>query len=394
MSELVEKIEKNLLETYNRNPIVLDHGRGVYLYDVEGKGYLDFGSGIGVCALGYGDAEYTEALKNQIDKIMHVSNLFYTVPMGNAVTGLAEATGLDKVFLCNSGTEAIEGALKLARKYAIKKGSHGRTEIISMNKAFHGRSMGALSVTGTEKYRTPFEPLISGVKFAEYNDLESVKKLVDSKTCAILLETLQGEGGIYVADQEFIQGIRKICDDNDILMICDEIQCGMGRTGKMFAYEYYGILPDVVTMAKGIGCGTTVGAFAVSKAASIGLEAGDHGTTFGGNPFASASICTVLDIFRKRDIVSHVQEVGKYMWEQLEKLSESKKDIKEHRGMGLMQGLEFVPGVAVGDVVKEGLANGLILIVAASNTVRFVPPLVIEKEHVDKMVSILDKILK
>ena len=387
----MEKAETYLLHTYNRYPVVLDHGKGVYLYDTEGKKYLDFGAGIGVCALGYGDEELNEAIKAQVDKLMHTSNLFYHEPLCEAAEKLAAITKMDRVFITNSGTEAVEGALKLARKYALKQGYENRTEIISMNKGFHGRSMGSLSVTGTVKYRTPFEPLISGVTFAEYNDLESVKAAVNDKTCAIILETLQGEGGIYEANEEFIKGIRALCDEKDIVMICDEIQCGMGRTGSYFAYEKYGILPDVVTMAKGIGAGVPVGAFAVKEKVMCGLEAGDHGTTFGGNPLVTAAVSKTIDIFKERDLLSHVKEMGAYLTEQLESLKTKKNTIVDRRGRGLMQGIEC--SQAVSPVITEALKKGLILIAAGTNVIRFLPPLVIEKEQIDEMIEILDSII-
>ena len=303
MNTLIEESEKYLIHSYNRYPVAMDHGEDVYLVDTEGKKYLDFGAGIAVCALGYSDEEFKTALKNQIDKATHFSNYFYSEPLMQAAKCLAEATGMDKVFMANSGTEANEGALKLARKYAIMQGHEERHEVISMNKAFHGRSMGALSVTGTEKYRAPFAPLISGVHFADYNDLDSVKNYINDKTYAIIVEAVQGEGGIYPADKEFLQGIRDLCTEHDIMMICDEVQCGMGRTGKMFAYQQYGIRPDIVTMAKGIGNGIVVGAFAAKTDVAKALVPGDHGTTFGGNPLASAAVVAVNRIFKEKNIV-------------------------------------------------------------------------------------------
>lgn len=391
METMMSESEQYLLHTYNRYPVVLDHGNGVYLYDTNGKKYLDFAAGIAVCALGYGNQEFNESLKSQIDKILHVSNYFYTEPLGKAAKVLVEATGLKKAFLCNSGTEANEGAIKLARKYALQKGYEGRTEIISMNHAFHGRSMGALAVTGTAKYREPFEPLIGNVKFAEYNDLESVKEILSERTCAIIVEALQGEGGIYEAKPEFIKGLRKICDEHDLILICDEIQCGMGRTGKMFAYQKYDILPDVVTMAKGIGNGITVGAFAVSEKAQIGLEAGDHGTTFGGNPLAATAVCTTFKQFQKMNLVEHVKEVGEYLTEQLENLVVNKENALARRGAGLMQGLEC--SMPVTEVIQQALKEGVIFVGAGANVIRFLPPLIIEKEHVDEMIQVLKEIL-
>lgn len=391
MRNKITEAEKYLIHSYNRYPVMLDHGEDVYLYDTEGKKYLDFGGGIAVCALGYSNETYKNALKEQIDKGIHFSNYFYSEPLMMAARGLAEASGLDKVFMANSGGEANEGALKLARKYAIMKGHGDRHEIVSMDKAFHGRSMGALSVTGTKKYREPFEPMIGGVSFARYNDLDSVKEKITDKTYAVIVEAVQGEGGIYPADKEFLQGIRFLCDAKDIMMICDEIQCGMGRTGRMFAYQHYGIQPDIVTMAKGIGNGMTVGAFATSDAIAKALVPGDHGTTFGGNPLAAAAVSVTLDIFRENNIIQHVAETGAYLGERLEELVKTKEIARETRGIGLMRGLELTE--AVGPYVMKALEKGLILMSAGTNVIRFVPPLVIEKKHVDEMIAILEEIL-
>lgn len=391
MKKMIEQSEQYLIHSYNRYPIVLDHGEDVYLYDTKGKKYLDFGGGIAVCALGYSDREFKEALKRQIDKGIHFSNYFYSEPLMTAAKGLAEAAGMDKVFMANSGTEANEGALKLARKYAIMKGHENRHEIISMNKAFHGRSMGALSVTGTAKYREPFEPMIGGVSFAEYNNLDSVKAAVTDNTYAIIVEAIQGEGGIYPASEEFLQGIRALCDEHDIMMICDEIQCGMGRSGKMFAYQQYGIRPDIVSMAKGIGNGIPVGAVATTEEIAKALVPGDHGTTFGGNPLAAAAVTETLSVFKKKDIPAHVEEMGQYLGEKLAKLAEEKELAKESRGMGLMRGLELTE--PAGPYITKALEKGVILMSAGTNVIRFIPPLVIEKNHIDEMIAVLDEIL-
>lgn len=391
MKKIIDESEQYLIHSYNRYPVVLDHGEGVALYDTDGKKYLDFGGGIAVCALGYSDDEFTEALKKQIDKGIHFSNYFYSEPLLEAAKGLAKATGMDQVFMANSGTEANEGALKLARKYAILKGHEERHEIVSMNKAFHGRSMGALSVTGTAKYREPFEPMIGGVTFADYNDLDSVKAAVTDKTYAIIVEAIQGEGGIYPADPEFLQGIREICRERDIMMICDEIQCGMGRSGKMFAYQQYGIQPDIVTMAKGIGNGIPVGAIATTKEIAKALVPGDHGTTFGGNPLACVAVAETLSLFEKKDILPHVEQMGDYLGKCLDDLVQKKEIAVESRGMGLMRGLELAE--PAGPYVTKALEKGVIFMSAGTHVIRFVPPLVIEKEDVDEMIAILDEIL-
>ena len=387
----IERVEASLVHTYNRYPIVLDHGEGAYLYDIEGKKYLDFGAGIAVCSLGYGNVEYEAALKAQVEKLLHVSNLFYTAPVAEAAEKLKKAAQMERVFFTNSGTEAIEGALKAARRYAYTKQS-GRYEFIAMQHSFHGRSMGAVSVTGTESYRTPFEPLISGVRFAEYNKLESVKEQVTDKTCAILLETVQGEGGIYPAEPEFLEGVRKLCDEEGILLIFDEIQCGMGRTGAMFAWQDYGVKPDIMCMAKAIGNGVPVGAFAMTEeVAAYSLQPGDHGTTYGGNPFVCAAVSKVLDIFEKEELLPHVREVGAYLEEKLEELVETFDTVVERRGKGLMQGL--VLKRPVGEVIANAQEEGLIVLSAGGNVLRMVPPLIIQKEQVDEMTEKLKKAL-
>lgn len=391
MQTFIDESEQYLIHSYNRYPIVLDHGEGVYLYDTTGKRYLDFGGGIAVCALGYSNDSFKKALKEQIDKAIHYSNLFYSEPLLEAARGLAKATGMEKVFLANSGTEANEGALKLARKYALLHGHEERHEIVSMNKAFHGRSMGALSVTGTAKYREPFEPMLPGVAFADYNDLDSVKAAVTDRTYAIIVEAVQGEGGIYPAEEEFLRGIRELCTEKDIMMICDEIQCGMGRSGKMFAYQQYGIQPDIVTMAKGIGNGIPVGAFATTKEIAQAMVPGDHGTTFGGNPLACAAVAETLNIFEKENITTYVEQMGDYLAQCLQRLVEEKEIAVESRGMGLMRGLEL--SEPVGPYITKALEKGVIFMSAGANVIRFIPPLVIGKEDIDEMIAVLEEIL-
>ena len=391
-NEYMQATERNLVHTYNRFFFFFDRGEGVYIYDTEGKKYLDFAAGIAVYGLGYGNRELNTVLKEQIDKLMHSSNLYYNTACGKAAAALKRITRMDRVFFTNSGTEAIEGALKAARKYAWKKKT-GRFQYIAMQDSFHGRSMGALSVTEHEAYRIPFEPLIPGVGFAQFNHLDSVKKLVTDKTCAIILEPLQGEGGINMATQEFMEGIRKICDEEDILMICDEIQCGMARTGSMFACQSYGVKPDIIVMAKAIGSGVPVGAFAMTESvAEYSLEPGDHGTTYGGNPLVCAAVAKTVEIFEKEDIKDHVNEMGAYLAEKLDELVNDYDMVLERRGTGLIQGLRL--NRPVGELIKEALKEGLLIISARSDVIRLVPPLVIEKEHVDEMIDKLKKALK
>jgi acetylornithine/N-succinyldiaminopimelate aminotransferase len=392
-NDYINEAEQYVLHTYNRFKIVLDHGEGVYLYDTDGKKYLDFAAGIAVYALGYGNQKLNDALKDQVDKLVHTSNLYYHAPLADAAKKLTKASGMDKVFFTNSGTEAIEGAIKAARKYAWLKDHANDHEIIAMKNSFHGRSLGALSVTGNAAYQEPFKPLIGGVRFAEFNNLESVKDCVNEKTCAIILETLQGEGGIYPADPEFLTGIRKLCDEKDIVLILDEIQCGMGRTGYLFACQEYGVKPDIMTVAKAIGCGVPVGAFLLNeKLAKQSLVPGDHGTTYGGNPFATRAVSTVLDIFEENHIVQHVRDLTPYLEEQLDRLVKDFICVKERRGKGFIQGL-VIEGRPVGDLIVDAQDEGLLTISAEGNVLRLVPPLVIEKEHIDEMIEKLRRVL-
>lgn len=394
MNQYIEQSENYVLHTYNRFPVVLESGQGVYLKDTDGKEYLDFGAGIAVYALGYHYPGFDEALKEQIDKIIHTSNLYYNVPLGHAAEKLANVSGMSRVFFTNSGTEAIEGAIKAARKYAYLKDQRTDHEIIAMNHSFHGRSIGALSVTGNVHYQEAFRPLMGGVRFADFNDLESVKAQITDRTCAVIFETVQGEGGIYPVEESFIRGVKEICMERDILLILDEIQCGMGRTGSMFAWQQYGVEPDIMTCAKAIGCGVPVGAFLLNeKVAKASLVPGDHGTTYGGNPFACTAVSKVLDIFEKDHIVEHVQKIAPYMEQKLDELAERHDCIAGRRGKGLMQGIVLKEDTKVGDVVNAALSKGLITISAEGNVLRLVPPLVIEEKHVDEMAQKLDEVL-
>lgn len=393
MHEQMNQAEKSILHTYNRFPVMFDRGEGCRIFDTEGKEYLDFAAGIAVNALGYHYPGYDEALMEQIRKLTHISNLYYNEPMSRAGEKLIKASGMSKVFFTNSGTEAVEGALKAARKYGFKKYNGEKYEVIAMEHSFHGRSMGALSVTGTAHYREPFEPLIGGVKFAQFNDLESVKAQITDKTCAVLMETIQGEGGIYPADGEFLKEIRTLCDEKDILLILDEIQCGMGRTGDYFAWQGYGVKPDIMTCAKALGNGVPVGAFVLGeKAAAISLEPGDHGTTYGGNPFVCAAVSKVFDIYEENHILDHVRELTPYLEEKLDEIVDQYDCVSARRGKGFMQGL-VIQGIPVGNVVKKALENGLLVISAGSDVLRMVPPLVIKKEDIDEMIMKLKKSL-
>ena len=406
--KMINRAEQVLYKTYNRFPVVFDHGKGVTLWDSEGQEYLDFGAGIAVMGLGYADEEYTQAVKAQLDKLTHISNLFYNEPSITAGEKLLKVSGMDKVFFTNSGTEAVEAALKIAKRYHYNKlhetmgdGFDGceekeidmTGEIIAMNHSFHGRSLGALSVTGNAHYQAPFAPLIPGIRFADFNDLDSVKSQITDKTCAIIMETIQGEGGIYPAEEAFLKGVRALCDEHDIMLILDEIQCGMGRTGEMFAWQHYGVKPDVMTVAKALGNGVPIGAFLACGKAATAMVPGDHGTTYGGNPLVTAAAGAVLDIFEKRQITDHVKEVGAYLYEKLEELTKKYDIICGHRGRGLIQGLEFT--VPAGPIVSKALLEEkLVLISAGSHIIRFVPPLIIQKSDVDEMAARLERVLK
>ena len=392
MKTYIEEAEQALLHTYNRYQIVWDKGDGVYLYDIEGKKYLDFCAGIAVFALGYNNQKYNDALKSQIDKVIHTSNYYYNIPAIEAAKKLKKISGMDRVFFTNSGAESIEGAIKAARKYAYLKDGTTDHEIIAMEHSFHGRTMGALSVTGTPKYREAFEPMIGNIKFAQMNDFDSVKAQVTDKTCAIIMETVQGEGGIIPANEDFLKNIRQLCDEKDILLILDEVQCGMGRTGYMYAWQKYGVKPDIMTTAKALGCGVPVGAFLMTeKVGQHSLVSGDHGTTYGGNPLAGVAINIVLDLFEENHIIDNVQQVSDYLTDTLNRIAAKYDCIETRRGVGLMQGLVF--NKPVGDIITKALGKGLVLINAGTNIIRFIPPLIITPAHVDEMAAILETCL-
>ena len=393
MQKYIAEAEQDLLHTYNRYQVVFDHGDGVYLYDVNGKKYLDFVAGIAVFALGYHNEAYNNALKDQIDKLIHTSNYYYNVPAIEAARKLKKVSGMDRVFFTNSGAEAIEGAIKAARKYAFLKDGRTDHEIIALNHSFHGRTFGALSVTGNAKYREPFEPMIGNIRFAEMNDFESIQANVNDKTCAIIMETVQGEGGIFPAEEDFLRKVRALCDEKDILLILDEVQCGMGRTGYMFAWQKYGVQPDIMACAKGLGCGVPVGAFLLNeKAGANSLVAGDHGTTYGGNPLAAAAVNKVLDLFESDHIIENVNDVAPYLEKRLDELVMRYDFIVTRRGAGLMQGLVF--DRPVGEYIQKALERGLILINAGTDIIRFVPPLIISRQDVDAMIRILEDCLQ
>ncbi|MCD7808787.1 MAG: aspartate aminotransferase family protein [Erysipelotrichaceae bacterium] len=389
--ELYERGEKAYIKAYGRYDTILEKGEGVYVYDTKGQKYLDFYSGIGVNSLGHCYPKYIEKLDKQLHTLNHVSNYFYT-PVGiEAAEMVVKATKLDSVFFCNSGAEATEGALKLARKYYYLKHGKADSEIISFNSSFHGRSTGSVKLTGNAHYQEAFGPLIEGVKYANLNDLDSVKALIDDKTAAIIVEPVQGEGGVNPCDKEFLQGLRKLCDDNDIVLILDEVQCGMGRTGTMMTYFQYDIMPDIVCLAKGLGCGVPVGAFVANEKVAKAMVPGDHGSTYGGNPFVCAAVKAVFEILEEDDILTHVQQISAYLVDKLDEVTNDFDCVEGHRGLGLMQGL-VIKGSAK-PVVKGLLDEGVIVVTAGENVVRMLPPLIIDEANVDEFIEKLKKVL-
>lgn len=391
MEDTIKRAEESLFHVYNRFPYVFTHGEGMYLFDENGDKYLDFGSGIGVMAFGYGDKEFNDAIKAQVDKLLHTSNLFYHNALEGAAKILCETSKMDKVFFTNSGAEAVEGALKSAKKHAYINKKKGQ-EIIAFESSFHGRTVGAVSVTGTSHYREPFYPLMDGVLFAKFNDIESVKDLVSEKTCAIIVEPVQGEGGIIPATKEFLQGLRDICDENKITLIFDEIQCGLCRTGEPYVWQRHNVRPDILCTAKALGAGIPVGAFLLTKELSeASLEPGDHGTTYGGNPLATAAVKASLTLMKERDICAHVRKLAPAFEEMLERLVKEKSSVMERRGVGFMQGL--VLDTPVGEVLKATLQNGLITLSAGGNVLRLLPPLIAKKDDFEKCYEILSKVL-
>lgn len=392
MEDWYTRGEEAFLKAYGRYDIVLEKGEGVYLYDTKGRRYLDFYAGIGVNSLGYRYPAYVEALQKQIDTLMHVSNYFYTPVAVEAAEAVKKATQLDAVFFCNSGTEATEGALKLARKYYYLKHGKADSEIISFHHSFHGRSTGSVKLTGNPAYQKAFGPLIEGVRYATLNDIESVKNLINERTAAIIVEPVQGEGGVYPCDQAFMKALRALCDEHDICLILDEVQCGMGRTGTIMTYFQYDIMPDIVCLAKGIGCGIPVGAFVANQKWAQAMQPGDHGSTYGGNPLACMAVKTVFEILEKEHLLDHVQEISQYLIQRLDEVVNEFDCVVERRGLGLMQGL--VLNQEAKPVVHSLLDDGVIVVTAGTNVIRMLPPFIIQREHVDTFIDILKKNLK
>jgi acetylornithine/N-succinyldiaminopimelate aminotransferase len=382
--------QNHVVQSYVRPPFVLARGEGVTLYDTEGNAYIDFVAGIAVNSLGYGDPGLTAAIEQALQTgVIHVSNLYHTAPHAKLAALLCEKSFADRVFFCNSGAEANEGAIKFARKVAYEKGKAGKTEIVSFTDAFHGRTMGALSVTPKEKYQKPFAPLLPGAVLAEFNNIDSAKAVIGPNTAGVIVEPVQGEGGVNPATTEFLQAVRALCDEHDAVLIFDEVQCGVGRTGTLWAYEQYGVTPDIMTLAKPLAGGLPIGAVLCTEAVASAIKPGDHGSTFAGGLVVTSAAKAVLERVSQPEFLAHVQDVGDYL---LERLSEINSPlIKEVRGKGLIAGIELT--VPAAPLVKEGYKHGLLLVNAGDHVLRFVPPLIVEKQHVDVLVEKLTVIL-
>ncbi len=389
--ELIENEKKYLMQTYTRPAMVLDRGEGMKVWDLEGKMYYDFIGGIAVNALGYSHPKLVKAIKEQAGKLIHCSNLYYSEPQITLAKMLVELSCGDKVFFGNSGAEANEGAIKIAIKY-FKNQGRDRCKIIYMKNSFHGRTIATLAATGQYKYQKDYLSVMPKFKEAIFNDLDSVKAAIDQEVAAVLVEPIQGEGGINIATKEFIKGLRELCDQEGILLVFDEIQCGLGRTGKMFAYQHYGVEPDVLTIAKSLGAGIPIGALIAKEKIASSFKPGDHGTTFGGNPLACAAAIVNLKVMQEEDLVGKCQEKGEYFKTKLECLKEKyPQKIKEIRGLGLMIGMELEEEGQ--EVVKKCLEEGILINCTAKRVLRFLPPLIVEKEEIDYLIDILNKIL-
>ncbi len=386
--QLIEQEHEYVVQTYKRAPFVLVHGEGVHLFDTDGNPYLDWVAGIAVNALGYQDEELTTAIQSAAKGLIHVSNLYYTAPQIELAKMLVEKSFADRVFFANSGTEANEGAIKFARKVAYEKGLTDKTEIVCFTGAFHGRTMGSLALTPRDKYQKPFQPLMPGVVVAEFNNLDSAKAVISDKTAAVIVEPVQGEGGIYSATPEFLRGLRDLCDQYGAALIFDEIQCGMGRTGTLWAHEPSGVTPDMMTIAKPLAGGLPIGAILMTDAVAGAMHPGEHGTTFAGGPLVTTAANVVLNRVSQPEFLAHVTEVGDYLMDRLSEINSPL--IKEVRGRGLMVALELT--VDTGAIIDAGYKHGLIMVNAGTNVIRFVPPLIVEKKHVDELIEKLTAI--
>ncbi|AEF96720.1 acetylornithine transaminase [Methanotorris igneus] len=388
MEKYIEEEKKYHLQTYGRLPVVLVKGEGMYVYDVNGKKYVDFLAGIGVNNVGHCHPKVVEAIKKQAETLIHTSNIYYTIPQIELAKKLVNLSGLNRAFFCNSGAEANEAAIKLARKYAKEILGKDGGEIITMENAFHGRTITTITATPKPKYQKGYEPLTPGFKYVPFNDIEALKESITDKTVAIMLEPVQGEGGIHVADKEYLRAVRDLCDDKNLVLIFDEVQCGMGRTGKMFAFEHYGVKPDILTLAKALGGGVPIGAMLAKEEIAKAMGYGDHGTTFGGNPLACSAALATIEVIE--GILGHVEEMGKYFMDKLETLNKKYPFIKEVRGLGLMLGMELE--FNGGEIVKKMLEKGYLINCTSDVVLRFLPPLIVEKEHIDGLIKALDEV--
>jgi len=389
--ELIALSDKNIMETYRRIPIVLVKGSGAKVWDSDGKEYLDFVAGIAVCSLGHSNFKVVEAIKKQVEILTHVSNLYYIEQQIGLSTLLVENSFADKVFFCNSGAEANEAAIKLARKYAYEKTGGDRYEIITMIDSFHGRTLATITATGQEKFQKGFAPLPGGFKYVPFNDLSALEYAITEKTCGIMLEPIQAEGGIRIPDNDYLRGVRKICNDNDLLLMLDEVQVGMGRTGSLFAYENYGIEPDIMTLAKAMGNGFPVGAMLATDRVAAAFVPGSHASTFGGNPLGMAAGLAVMEVLLKEGVLENCKKTGSYLLEKLNELKKPHSIIKEVRGKGLIIGMEL--SVEGEDIVKKCMDKGVLINCTCGNILRFVPPLIVTAEDVDMVVNVLDEVM-
>ena len=382
--------EQYIANTYARYPILLVRGKGTRVWDLEGEEYLDFVSGLAVCNLGHCHPKVVKAIQDQAEKLIHVSNFYYIEPQIQLASLLCKHSFADKVFFCNSGAEANEGAMKLARKYAKEKISKDRHEIITMERSFHGRTLATLTATGQEKFHKGYEPLMPGFKYVPFNDIRAVKNAIDSKTCAVMLEPIQGEGGVNCPSEGYLKALREICDEKGLLLIFDEVQVGMGRTGKLFAYEHDGVEPDMLTLAKSLAGGVPIGALIIKKGIADSFKPGDHASTFGGNPLATAAGVAALTAILEEGMLENCQKMGDYFLSQLEEIKGKFPFVKEVRGKGLILGMELK--IDGSSIVNEMLKKKILINCTMGNVLRFLPPLIVTKEEIDRVIKTLEEV--
>ncbi len=384
--------EKYIAHTYNRYPLLLVRGKGTRVWDLDGKEYLDFFAGLAVCNLGHCHPKVVKAIQDQAEKLIHVSNLYYIEPQIQLASLLCKHSFAGKVFFCNSGAEANEGALKLARKYAKEKIGEDRYEVITMENSFHGRTLATLTATAQKKYHKGYAPLMPGFKYVPFNDLKAVREAIGPKTCAVLLEPIQGEGGVNIPSEGYLKGLREICDEKGILLILDEVQVGMGRTGKLFAYEHEDMKPDLLTVAKSLAGGVPIGALLIRDEIAKSFEPGDHASTFGGNPLATAAGVAALSAILEEGMLDHCQRVGEYFLSRLEEIKKKFPFVQDVRGRGLILGMELK--IEGAEIVKKMMKKGFLINCTAGNVLRFLPPLIVTEEEVDQMIEALEEVFK